>query len=110
MKEFSLRKVASLIKEAGFEAYVEMTGGNCATIFIGKANEEGFFTTAGGAGNYSLDRGYYEEFAIGRDGDDEVFFYYHDYNHPNTWSEQSVADAMVHAHKTYLAQDAKENA
>lgn len=110
MKEFSLSKVASLIKEAGFEAYVEMTGGNCGTIYVGQPNDEGYFTTAGGAGSYADDCGWYEEFAIGRDGNEDIYFYYHDYNHPNTWSEQSVADAMVHAHKTYLAQDAKAGA
>ena len=29
-------------------------------------------------------------------------FYFHDYN--PEWSEESVAKAMIHAHKTYLSQ------
>ena len=42
MKTFSLRKVASLVTDAGFPAYVEMTGGNCGTILVGEADAEGF--------------------------------------------------------------------
>jgi hypothetical protein len=102
-RRFSLSKVASLIRDAGFNAQVYMTGGNCGTIYIGEPDAEGFYPTAGGAGNYSLDCGYYQEFAIGQDGSEDDFFYYHDYTHPNAWSEQSVADAMIHAHKVYLS-------
>ena len=100
--KFSLSKVASLIVKEGFIATVQMTGGNCGTIYIGEADVEGYYTTAGGAGSFVDDIGWYEEFFIGRDGQEDGF-YYHDYNHPNTWSEQSVADAMIHAHKVYLA-------
>jgi hypothetical protein len=102
MTTFKLSKVAELITEAGFPAYVEMTGGNCGTILVGQPDAEGFYTTAGGAGSFADDEGWYEEFHIGRDNDEAEGFYFHDYNHPNTWSEQSVANAMIHAHKIYL--------
>ena len=102
MTKFSLRKVASLITEAGFPAYVEMTGGNCGTILVGEPDAEGFYTTAGGAGSYADDCGWYEEFHIGRDDESGEGFYFHDYN--PEWSEESVAKAMIHAHKTYLSQ------
>lgn len=101
MKTFSLRNVAKLVTDAGFPAYVEMTGGNCGTILVGEADAEGFYTTACGAGSFSDDLGYYDEFYIGRDGQEDGF-YFHDYN--PIWSEQSVANAIIHAHKIYLSQ------
>jgi len=102
MKTFSLRKVASLVTEAGFPAYVEMTGGNNGTILVGEADAEGYYTTACGAGSFADDLGYYEEFHIGRDDDSGRGFYFHEYN--PEWTEQSVANAIIHAHKTYLAE------
>jgi len=102
-KIFSLSKVASLICDAGLNAQVYMTGGNCGTIYVGEPNEEGFYPIAGGAGNYSLDCGYYQEFAIGQDGSEDDFFYYHNHVNANDWSEQSVADAMINAYKTHLS-------
>lgn len=102
---FSLSKVSTLINEAGYPAIVEMTGGNCGTILVGKPNEEGYYTTACGAGSYADDLGYYDEFFIGRDNESGEGFYFHDYN--PEWSEESVAKAIIHAHKVYLS---KENA
>lgn len=101
-KTFSLRKVASRINEAGFNAVVEMTGGNCGTIFVGEPDSTGLYTTACGAGSYADDCGWYEEFYIGRDGEEDGF-YFHDYN--PIWSEEAVANAIIHAHKTYLSQN-----
>lgn len=100
-KTFSLSKVASIVTEAGFEAHVSMTGGNCGTIYVGEPNEEGYYTTACGAGSFADDCGWYSEFYIGRDGEEDGF-YFHDYN--PEWSEMSVAKAIIHAHKTYLSQ------
>ena len=106
MKTFSLRNVAKLVTDAGFPAYVEMTGGNCGTIYVGDVNAEGYYTTACGVGSYADDLGYYEEFYIGRDGDEqEDGFYFHDYN--PIWSEESVAKAIVHAHKVFLSKESK---
>ena len=103
MTTFSLRKVASRINEAGFNAVVEMTGGNCGTIFVGEPDSTGLYTTACGTGSYADDCGWYEEFYIGRDGEEDGF-YFHDYN--PIWSEEAVANAIIHAHKTYLSQKA----
>jgi hypothetical protein len=103
MTKFSLSKVASKIKEAGFNAVVEMTGGNCGTIFVGEPDLSGLYTTACGAGSYADDCGWYEEFYIGKDGE-ERGFYFHDYN--AIWTEDAVAKAIIHAHKVYLSEKA----
>ena len=56
-------------------AYVEMTGGGVATIYIGHAGPDGRFTLAGGPGSFRwADDGrasifYFEDFSFGPDDD-----------------------------------------
>ena len=105
---FDMRKVArDLAVETLAPCTVEMTGGNCATIFLGNPDEEGYYPVACGAGSYIFDNlpnqspAYFAEFWIGRDGQEDKGFYYEGKN-----TERGVIDAI----KSFYAEVIAENA
>lgn len=53
-----------------------MSGGNCGTIYLGKNDAEGYAEFAVGPSNYSMDEGYFGDFCWGKDGDENIVFYY----------------------------------
>lgn len=80
-RAFSFDVLAQLVRDAGVSAYVEQTGGNCATVFAGTTvtESDGYlrWTCAGGPGRFTWDHpdhhhGYLAEFFIGPDVDDGV--------------------------------------
>jgi len=73
-KIFNMDEVAKRLTERGITSYVEMTGGGCATIMCGVANEEGYFPVCAGPGifqhrDYDYSVGYFEDFCVGSDQD-----------------------------------------
>jgi len=78
---FNMNKVAELLILKGIKTNVEMTGGNCATIYCGEADSEGYFPVAACPGTYMLDGLDYSvatiaDFYIGSDKDEEECFPY----------------------------------
>lgn len=104
MPEFSMDRVVAILKSKGVDnAYVEMTGGNCATIFAGPTFEEPDYGTryaaAAGPGTFGWQSdsiGHTDEFAIGTDdyGDGPVKYVS---DQPDVPTEQSAVEEYVAA-------------
>ena len=95
-KTFDLNVLTELIQQRGFNAYVEHTGGGCATIYVGDADSDGFYLAAAGAGhfdgiNWTEPRGTWGDFCWGRDdeGMTEPVFEY------DSRPLESIADEIV---------------
>lgn len=51
--DFNMDRVAEVLREThGIAAYVEMTGGGCATLFIGERDADGRYELLAGPGTY----------------------------------------------------------
>ena len=105
---FDMRKVAYAVAvETLAPCTVEMTGGNCATIFLGEPNAKGFYPVACGAGSFEFDNlpnqspAYFDGFWIGRDGQEDKGFYYE-----GEHTEREVIEAI----KSFYAKVIAENA
>jgi len=75
---FDMRKVAYfLAHETLAPCFVTMTGGNCATLYLGEPDEKGFYPVACGVGSYEWENrpnyspAYYSDFWIGEDSDED---------------------------------------
>ena len=78
---FNMDKVVDLLNEKGIKSSVQMTGGNCATIYCGEENEFGFYPVACGPGSFKYEGlnhsiGFAGEFYIGTDVESDDGFYY----------------------------------
>ena len=83
---FDMDRIAALVRERGGEAYVEQTGGGCATIFASLGCDERGFPLADANGHYgaaagpgwfegegwTLPRGGSSEFLVGPDDDGDA--------------------------------------
>ena len=76
--EFSMDDIVQRVQEAGYHAFVEMTGGGCATIFAGPVHEEeGYgarYAAIAGPGwfdgpGYTIARAAAHDFYVGVDDD-----------------------------------------
>ena len=75
---FAVMKMTDLTKELrnlGIVAQFEMSGGNCGTIYLGKADSEGYYEFAVGCGNYSMDEIFKDDTCWGVDGKEEATYY-----------------------------------
>jgi uncharacterized protein YceK len=91
---FNMEHVATILTLRGIKSYVEMTGGGCATIMCGTANDQGYFPVVAGPGTFNhRDVGYsvayLGDFTIGQETDDDDFVEYF-----GTDDENEVADEI----------------
>jgi len=80
-RELDMDRIADLVSKAGVFAYVEQTGGGCATIYAGTLfkdeHDEERYPVAAGPGvftgpNWTKPRGLVGDFYIGPDDDGET--------------------------------------
>jgi len=95
-REVDFDKVVELVKAQGVAAYVEQTGGGCATILAGPMSEDGHAVAAAGPGyfdgpGWTCGRGDTDDLYVGPDDQGESDSMTAD----ATWNEQRVADELV---------------
>ena len=69
-----LNMLTEFIIKRGFKARVEQTGGGCATIYVGDADQDDYYLVSAGPGyfdgaNWTNPRAFWEEFCWGLDDD-----------------------------------------
>lgn len=96
MTTVNFDEVVELVRAQGIAAYVEQTGGGCATILAGTLSEDGRAVAAAGPGwfegpGWTLGRGDTDELFVGRDDSGESESAMAD----ASWDERCVADELV---------------
>lgn len=71
MNTLSMRELTAELNSRGVAAILTMSGGNCATIYLGKPNAEGQYEFAVGCGNYLDDELYAGDTCWGLDDSGE---------------------------------------
>lgn len=68
--------LAQILCDLGMPAIIEQTGGGCATLYVGLADEDGYYWAAGGAGwfenacpDWKNARAHWSDFSWGADDD-----------------------------------------
>lgn len=72
--DINMRDLTTQLLSLGIKAEYIMSGGGCGTIYIGDANEDGFYSYAIGPSNYSTGMTTLEDLVWGIDGDENNFF------------------------------------
>lgn len=110
--EFNMDELVRLIEQRGVKAYVEMTGGNCATIYIGdtlpkvecSCCDGEHYALVAGPGNFGWGKrpstAYWDEFCYGPDDHGDEFNAVVHLNEPT--SLEALADDMVSTYKHRL--------
>jgi hypothetical protein len=103
--EIDFDALVELIEQRGIPAYVEQTGGGCATIMVGTPDADENFPVLAGPGwfvgpGWTLGRGTWEEFCWGRDDQGETDPMYEEMPRPL----DQVADDIVALVKTVEAE------
>ena len=78
---FNMDKVVEWLQIAGIKTTIEMTGGNCATIYCGEPDSDGYYPVSAGPGSFhyaGIDHsvGTVADFYIGSDKDADIVFAY----------------------------------
>ncbi len=99
MPELDMERIVDILHNRGVHAYVEQTGGGCATIYAGPRREvegESRYAASAGPGwfagpGWMNGRAHTDEFYVGRDDDGESEYT----SAQDDWDEAKAAEAIV---------------
>lgn len=95
-----MSELTAELRNRGIVAQFEMSGGNCGTIYLGKADSEGYYEFAVGCGNYSMDEIYLSDTCWGVDGEDKATYYT---GTPEDFTPAKVAELIANDYRKVSA-------
>ena len=96
MTTMKMTELTEELQSLGIDAHYSMSGGNCATIYLGNYDAEGYYEYAVGAGNYSLDEIHHEEICWGIDGEESAHYFV---GNPEDFTPAKVARLIASDYK-----------
>jgi len=96
METMKMSELTDELNKRGIKAIGEMSGGNCATIYIGESDADGYYEFAVGPGIFSLDEIHHQEICWGVDGGEEATYFD---GTLDDFTVQNVADLIISAYR-----------
>lgn len=76
MTTIKMTELTKALQDRGLSAIFTMSGGNTGTIYIGEADDEGYYEFAVGPSNFYTDEAIMGDFCWGVDGDSKETYFF----------------------------------